>query len=124
MLAALSTVSFIAYRLTCAETPSSTRFSFICNHLRFAGTVSYSAYLIHMPLLYSVPDLAAFIFHKTHFEAPATLVLCLVAWIPILALSYGMYRLIERPSIEWGRVTLRSFSQDIPVESPVRMSKP
>jgi len=102
-LTALSTVALISALLSTDVPLFPARLDFLAGHLRFAGIVSYSAYLIHMPLLYFVPVLASSLFPGYPFNPPAVAALCLVAWFPILALSYLMYRWIELPSIASGK---------------------
>ena len=75
-------------------------------HLRWAGMVSYSAYLLHQPILNTVPRIISIIFH--HHPIP-TLVMygfCLLAWFPIFGLSYLFYRYVEQPSIAWGKTVI------------------
>lgn len=106
-LTALGTASLMSFFLTRRDSPSPGRFGFISRHFHFAGTVSYSAYLIHMPLLYAVPDAIRCLFPGHHLHAPLLLACCLAAWMPVLVLSYAMYRWVELPSIEWGKRVIR-----------------
>lgn len=106
-LAALSTASVISRFLTRTNSSFPGKFSLISRHLRFAGIVSYSAYLIHLPILYAVPDAAHYLFPGQQFNAPTLMAFCLTAWIPILALSYAFFRLVELPSIACGKRVIR-----------------
>jgi peptidoglycan/LPS O-acetylase OafA/YrhL len=106
-LIALATACLISRLLTQRRPPSPSRFGLISRHLQFAGVVSYSAYLIHMPLLYAVPDALRHLFPQHHFNGPTLMAFCLATWIPILVASYTMYRLVELPGIAWGKRVIR-----------------
>ena len=105
MLAALSSATFIAYLLAkpAPALPSLGAFGWLFKHLSWAGTVSYSAYLIHQPLVDLVPQLAGRFFPGVTLPALVLYGLCLLSWFPILGLSYLLYRWVELPSIAWGK---------------------
>ena len=65
--------------------------------LVFVGTVSYSLYLLHQPLLLLTAPLVAHL----HLATLPTFGLALVAFLPpAVALAYGCYRLWERPFLK------------------------
>lgn len=67
--------------------------------LTIFGVLGYSIYLIHMPLLYSMNQHSFFAFFANgHWHFP---VLLLVGGMVIVALSFGMFKAIERPSMVW-----------------------
>jgi len=103
-LAALTSVwvmAFLLERRTYDFTASGWK-KYALDHLRWAGVVSYSAYLIHQPLLNAI----AYRFSMIHgHKLPSLLlyVICLLAWFPIFGLSYLCYRYLELPGIAWGK---------------------
>lgn len=66
------------------------------------GRVSYSLYLIHMPILLALVHLGA-----GHLPLPA---LCLAALVISLGLAEVCYRVVEHPSIMLGRVCSRRLA--------------
>lgn len=78
----------------------------IAKHLALAGTVSYSCYLFHQPLLNRVGWLVERLL-KTELNPLQTLVVSLATWPAMLALSWLLYRLIEVPSITLAKSVLR-----------------
>lgn len=106
-LTALATASVINRLLKRGGESSPGKFGLISRHFHFAGTVSYSAYLIHLPLLCAVPDCVGYLLPRYHFSAPMLVAFCFMAWIPILGLSFLMYQFIELPCIEWGKRVIR-----------------
>jgi peptidoglycan/LPS O-acetylase OafA/YrhL len=65
--------------------------------LRWLGMISYSLYLIHMPLAKKLIPLAA-----RHLEGDGPrLVFVLLLFVFTASLAYGFYHLIEKPAIRW-----------------------
>ena len=63
--------------------------------LRFVGDISYSLYLLHGPVGFAV----IFLFKDRGFGPALPLAAAAVSMVA----SYGMLRLVERPSIRLGR---------------------
>ncbi len=109
--AALASAHLMAYFLSHppVEKISVGRMTHFLEHLRWAGIVSYSAYLIHYPCLQLVSALVHLVSH--HVLPPLVMFgIYLVAWGPVFGLSYGFYQLVEKPSIDWGKKVIeRSF---------------
>jgi peptidoglycan/LPS O-acetylase OafA/YrhL len=107
-LSALATAHVIAVFLTRPKLvfPTKGVAGLLCNHLRFAGVVSYSLYLIHEPIVY---QLGTFLGRHSFFQHRPFLVFgfCLLAWFPALVPAYIYYRLVEMPSIAWGKSILQ-----------------
>jgi peptidoglycan/LPS O-acetylase OafA/YrhL len=100
---ALSTATAIAYLLEKPNPlPTTGVGGLVVRHLSFAGTVSYSAYLIHQPLVDIVPGFVIRNF-GLHPESMLVYASCLLAWFPILGISYLIYLWVETPSIGWGK---------------------
>ncbi len=104
-LMALSTTYLMSYWLAHPPTGLKVKgwLSYPLEHLRWAGVVSYSAYLIHQPLMNQVTKVVGIIFHHPSLSDGVLYAICLASWLPIFALSYLCYRYIELPSIEWGK---------------------
>ncbi|MEO5913120.1 MAG: acyltransferase [Luteolibacter sp.] len=79
----------------------------IADHLRFAGLVSYSIYLLHFPVLTLVPRVMEKFFHGQHFHPLVMMLACVATWIPVLAASWVFYRIFEMPSIALGKKVIR-----------------
>ncbi len=75
-------------------------------YLRWAGVVSYSAYLVHLPLLHLMPHYSSVIFHRK-FKGLDEYGLYLCSWLPILVFSFVFYRCVELPSIALGKWFLK-----------------
>jgi peptidoglycan/LPS O-acetylase OafA/YrhL len=71
----------------------------------FLGDISYSLYLLHLPIGITVLNLLALV-HVP--EAPNTVIAILVS----IGVSWLSFRLIERPSQRWARSILRRLSRD------------
>ena len=80
---------------------------FISNHLRLAGLVSYSIYLLHFPMLTLVPRVMEKFFPGQHFHPLVMMLACVAMWIPVLVGSWIFYRFLELPSIELGKKLIR-----------------
>ena len=99
-LASLATIVVIA-RLVSAENLPSTRVSWLTRYLRYAGTISYSMYLIHQPCIHAIADRLS---HTRIGGNPFLIFLgTVVFWVPILFLAWIFYRLVEQPSIALGK---------------------
>jgi peptidoglycan/LPS O-acetylase OafA/YrhL len=72
-------------------------------HLSFLGTVSYSFYLFHQPIVGLMPWISALCYPSVLSYPFWRFGACLALYAPILLLSYGSYRLVERPSIRAGK---------------------
>ena len=111
VFAALATISIMdrllkgQFRWT-ARVPS-----FISNHLRLAGLVSYSIYLLHFPMVTLVPRIMAKLFPGQHFHPLVMMLACVAMWIPVLAGSWIFYRFLELPSIGLGKKVIRLRSR-------------
>jgi peptidoglycan/LPS O-acetylase OafA/YrhL len=103
-LAALASTHLIAYFLSRPPGVQKVRgvSGYLLEHLRWAGLVSYSAYLIHLPLLTLVPYYL-WLISPRHYPAVISYGLHLCSWFPIFGLSYLMYRFVEKPSIMVGK---------------------
>jgi peptidoglycan/LPS O-acetylase OafA/YrhL len=73
-------------------------------HLSFLGVISYSFYLFHQPIIGLTNGVLKRVSPHMYFHPFAKLVIC-CAWYPlILIFSYCIFRMIEQPSIAFGRV--------------------
>ncbi len=65
------------------------------------GTISYSLYLIHQPLIQGT----AHLLRGHHFHAgPTTTFACLIVLLPVvIGAATMLFLLVERPSMTWGR---------------------
>jgi peptidoglycan/LPS O-acetylase OafA/YrhL len=68
--------------------------------LRWLGMISYSLYLIHLPLGKKLIPLAA---RYIEGDGPR-LVFVVFLFCFTLLLAYGFYQLIERPAIRWSKL--------------------
>jgi len=109
-LAALSTAVFISHFLT-RPTPALSQGGIqglVLRHLAWVGTVSYSAYLIHQPLVEQMPGILHRVLPAENIPSLACYAFSVLSWFPILALSYLLYRWVELPSIAWGKRLTKS----------------
>lgn len=70
----------------------------LSKHLGFVGMISYSLYLIHQPIIEMMPE----VFQKAHLDHLHPILkfaVCLCLWVPVLLLSWLMYKWLEVPSI-------------------------
>jgi peptidoglycan/LPS O-acetylase OafA/YrhL len=70
---------------------------------RVLGTSSYSLYLLHSPVLLVV-------LYPIHAVTGSMLAGAIVALLLSLAISQGVYLIIEKPGQEWGRSLAKRFS--------------
>lgn len=75
----------------------------VFRHLRFAGIVSYSFYLLHQPLVASVPRALHSLFPGQAFHPVLVLAVCLLLWPVALGISRLAYSALELPSIRLGK---------------------
>jgi peptidoglycan/LPS O-acetylase OafA/YrhL len=84
--------------------PNHKPFQFLWSHLSFLGIISYSFYLFHQPILMLLTKRGIpLLWPQTDSPAIAKFILCWIAYPFIIALSYLVYRLVERPSISIGK---------------------
>lgn len=93
----------------------------ISRHLGFVGTISYSFYLIHQPLVNRVEPLAR---RLTGIDLPpaATLAMCFLSWPLLLGLAWVMYRCVEVPSIAVARTLTSPKRRAAPLKKLERKS--
>ncbi len=77
--------------------------AFISNHHRLVGTLSYSVYLIHQPLMHIVRDFAQIHLPIVNSYPMLLMFICLATWLPILGISWCFYQWVEMPSIALGK---------------------
>jgi peptidoglycan/LPS O-acetylase OafA/YrhL len=112
-LVAVSTTYAIAYLLS---RPAGTIFpargwgSLAFKSLGGIGIISYSAYLLHLPLFNTVGEKIA-----SRFPGNTDLifVLCLFSWIPLFGVCYLFYCYVELPSIGWGKRIIQRNRLDV-----------
>jgi peptidoglycan/LPS O-acetylase OafA/YrhL len=72
-------------------------------HLAWVGTISYSIYLIHLPVINMYPWVTRHVPGLLFLGPWSQFVISVLLWPVILLLSWGAYNLLEKPSIELGR---------------------
>ncbi len=65
--------------------------------LKFLGMISYSLYLVHLPIVYKLSNLARRVTHGPTQDMLAVLVIFTIT----IMVAYLFYRLVERPSHRW-----------------------
>ncbi len=100
LLVALATANLMAVLLT---RPGGLSLGWLGRHLRVAGKLSYSIYLIHQPLLCLVPVSIERLLVGHEIHPLAAYASCMAAWGPVMLLSWGFYRFVEVPSIDLGK---------------------
>lgn len=100
LFGAISTATFIAGLLSLPATATRLLTLPLSEHLRKAGLVSYSLYLLHEPFLAFVPGLIRPLFG---LSPDLVFLVRLMEWPFILFVAWGFYRLIELPSISLGK---------------------
>ena len=104
LFASLFTASFIAFLFEHSKNSYGFQLpQHVCNHLRATGLISYSVYLIHLPIIGIIPLALRKIFPESHFSPMLMFVCCLFSWVPILLVSWGFYRTVELPSIDFAK---------------------
>lgn len=83
--------------------PKHRQFKRLWAHLSFLGLTSYSFYLFHQPLLDESGRVLEWILPGATLHPLIKYSVCLTCYPAILALSYFLYRLIEKPSIQFGK---------------------
>jgi peptidoglycan/LPS O-acetylase OafA/YrhL len=87
--------------------PSGRIGSLLMAHLGLLGLVSYSFYLVHQPFLMLFQRFSGLV--ELFASQPLLrLVACLALYVPILFLSYAVYRLVEKPSARIGKLITAS----------------
>jgi peptidoglycan/LPS O-acetylase OafA/YrhL len=91
--------------------PTSRLATIAWNHLSLLGTVSYSFYLLHQPII----NLTGELFEKTFPDSiihPLVKYLTCIAWyFIILFISYFFYRIVEQPSVHLGKIVWRKIEK-------------
>jgi peptidoglycan/LPS O-acetylase OafA/YrhL len=100
LLVALATANLMAVLLT---RPGGFSLGWPGRHLRVAGKLSYSIYLIHQPLLWLVPVSVERLLVGHEIHPLAAYASCMASWGLVMLLSWGFYRLVELPSIDLGK---------------------
>ena len=73
------------------------------NHLAWIGQISYSVYLMHIPILSLYPWLARHIHGMLFLDRWGQFVISVLLWPVILAVSWAVYHGLEKPSIRLGK---------------------
>lgn len=82
--------------------PNNRYFNWGWSHLSLLGVVSYSFYLFHQPIVGLTGEVFGALFPNTIIHPLIKYAACM-AWYPIILLiSYILYRLVEKPSIQLG----------------------
>lgn len=77
-------------------------------HLSFLGTISYSFYLIHQPIIGQTKSLLEKYWKSSIHETPHQSYPFVLLWYPILLLlSWIMYKIIELPAAKFGKKVTR-----------------
>jgi peptidoglycan/LPS O-acetylase OafA/YrhL len=90
------------YLILCCVTFAKTNAMLSVGAFKWLGKVSYSLYLIHLPIIFSV----FYLLHDTASHA----VIFAVALLLILLAAEIMYALIEQPSIQLGKILAERLS--------------
>jgi peptidoglycan/LPS O-acetylase OafA/YrhL len=110
LLTALATTVWIAH-LVARPDPFRRIPDFLIRHLTFLGAVSYSFYLIHQPLVNSIPHLLKRILPETEIPSLFLYGLCFAIYPFILLLSALIYRWVELPAIAAGKLRIRRLRE-------------
>lgn len=120
VFASLGTVSLIQFLLDRTNHAGGTHEGFLLKHLRLAGTVSYSIYLLHFPILVLVPKFVGKLLPAEGRNPMLLMAACTACWIPVLAGSWLFYQTVEKPSITFGKRVLRQwFPKPVAAAAPV-----
>ncbi len=109
VFASLATVSIIRFLLDRQNRPGGTHEGWWMRHLGFAGTVSYSIYLLHFPVIALVPKIVGKLLPSHGGDPLLLMAVCLACWAPVLAGSWVFYQTVEKPSIAFGKRMLRRW---------------
>jgi peptidoglycan/LPS O-acetylase OafA/YrhL len=114
LFAALSAANYLAFVLfsPVAQSPIPIQFR---RHLSFLGVISYSFYLIHQPLVAVVPRAVRKFFPQYGSNSLLFLSLYVVVYVIIVLIAWSFFRLIERPSIQMGKIAVKSKFLGAPV---------
>ena len=108
-VAALATTNVTAFLLTRPDVkPGLPRF--VMEHIRLAGVMSYSIYLLHQPLLMRVPHLLEKFLPGLHFPPLAVYGICVLSWFLILIPCWLLHRYGEVPSIDFGKWFIKKLA--------------
>ena len=77
--------------------------AFFLEHLRRVGLWSFSLYLVHQPLIFAVPKIAAWVTSGTYIHPLLMFGLCLSSWFAIVPMARVCYQLFELPGIAFGK---------------------
>jgi peptidoglycan/LPS O-acetylase OafA/YrhL len=83
---------------------------FFWENLRWAGLVSYSAYLLHGLVRVEVPDLLQRFFPTREFHPFFVSAICICTWFLCLGMSSLSFALIEQPGIALGKRLIKRIS--------------
>lgn len=86
--------------------PLSTRLqSTVWAHLSLLGTISYSFYLIHQPIVNLTRRFLLACLGETYSSSITGFACLVLIYPPIFAISYVMFRSVELPSVQLGKTT-------------------
>jgi peptidoglycan/LPS O-acetylase OafA/YrhL len=112
LFGAISAATFIAGLLSSPMAATRlTSFPF-SEHLRKAGLISYSFYLLHEPFLAGVSSLIRPLFVPSH---GFVFLVRLMEWPFLLLIAWGFYRFIELPSISFGKWQTQRLRSNHPI---------
>jgi peptidoglycan/LPS O-acetylase OafA/YrhL len=109
--ASLSTIPVIAVLLRRPPRRHGVVASLVAGHLRFTGVVSYSAYLVHQPIMVLVATAMAASRLDSHLHPWIKFGLCLSTWAPVLLVAWCFYRWLEMSSIVAGKWVVRKRAE-------------
>ena len=107
VLIACCTANVMAWFLTHPGAGRSTAWP--SRHMRFAGKLSYSIYLIHQPILWAVPIVVGRYLVGSELPPLAAYASCAASWGLVLIPAWLFFRWVEMPSIEAGKKALRAL---------------
>ena len=77
--------------------------SILLDHLRRAGLWSFSLYLIHQPLIFAVPKIAAWAMSGAYIHPLLMFALCSASWFLIMPVARVSYQCCELPGMAFGK---------------------
>ncbi len=107
-LAALGTAHFMAYFLNRDSGGGFNAPTFVARGLTFVGTISYSLYLIHLPLLVFLSSYRPR-GHGRLFGYVLEMSCLAGSLLLVIAAAYLLYRFIELPGIAIGKLTVKGL---------------